>query len=57
VFQRKKQIQTQCETLFEGKRGLAPAPVVEHTEPEHEIYPYLLLGVPVIRQNQVWGKK
>ena len=30
----KKEIQTQCKPLFEGKRGPAPAPVAEHTEPE-----------------------
>ena len=22
--------------------------------PEHEIYPYLLRGVPIVRSNQVW---
>jgi transposase len=34
VSQWKKENQTQCKTLFEGKRGSAPAPVAEHTEPE-----------------------
>ena len=34
ISQWKKEIQTQCKALFEGKRGPAPAPVAEHAEPE-----------------------
>ena len=34
VSQWKKEIQTHCKTLFEGKRGPAPAPIAAHAEPE-----------------------
>jgi transposase len=34
VSQWKKEIHSHCKTLFEGKRGLVPAPVVEHTKLE-----------------------
>jgi putative transposase len=38
-----------------GLAGMAPGPNTSRPHPEHKIYPYLLLGVPVIRPNQVWG--
>jgi putative transposase len=34
---------------------MAPGPNISLSHPEHKVYPHLLRGVPVIRQNQVWG--
>ena len=34
VSQWTKEIPTHCKTLFEGKRGSAPAPIAPHAEPE-----------------------
>ena len=38
-----------------GLVALAPGPNTSRPHPEHQVYPYLLRGVPVIRPNQVWS--
>jgi len=37
-----------------GLAGMAPEPNTSRPYPQHEVYPYLLRGVNVIRPNQVW---
>lgn len=36
-----------------GLIGMAPGPNTSRPHPEHNVYPYLLRGVPVVRPNQV----
>jgi putative transposase len=38
-----------------GIEALYPKPNLSHPASGHEIYPYLLRGVPIIRPNQVWS--
>ena len=38
-----------------GLRSLAPGPHTSKPHPEHEIYPYLLRGLPITAPNQVWS--
>jgi putative transposase len=38
-----------------GLHALCPGPHTSRPCPEHKIYPYLLRGVPVIANNQVWS--
>ena len=38
-----------------GLAGMAPGPNTSRSHPEHEVYPYLLRGVAVVRPNQVWS--
>jgi putative transposase len=38
-----------------GLVGMAPGPNTSRPHPDHEIYPYLLRGVAVVRPNQVWS--
>ena len=38
-----------------GLVAMAPGPNTSRPHPEHNIYPYLLRGVPVVRPNQVWS--
>jgi len=38
-----------------GLAGMAPGPNTSRPHPEHEVYPYLLRGVPVVRPNQIWS--
>jgi len=38
-----------------GLAGMAPGPNTSRPHPEHNIYPYLLRGVSVVRPNQVWS--
>jgi len=38
-----------------GLAGMAPGPNTSRAHPEHNIYPYLLRGVPIVRPNQVWS--
>ena len=38
-----------------GIRGVAPGPDTSRPHPEHKIYPYLLRGVSIERNNQVWS--
>ncbi len=38
-----------------GLAGMAPGPHTSRPHPEHQIYPYRLRGVAVIRPNQVWS--
>jgi putative transposase len=38
-----------------GLAGMAPGPNTSKPHPEHKVYPYLLRGVSVTRQNQVWS--
>ncbi len=38
-----------------GLAGMAPGPNTSRPHPEHQVYPYLLRGVPVVRPNQVWS--
>ena len=35
--------------------GVAPGPNTSRPNPEHKVYPYLLRGLKIERQNQVWG--
>jgi len=38
-----------------GISGICPGPNLSKRNQEHQVYPYLLRGVPVIHANQVWG--
>jgi putative transposase len=38
-----------------GLAGMAPGPATSRAHPEHQVYPYLLRGVAVVRPNQVWS--
>lgn len=38
-----------------GLEGIAPKPGTSKPHPEHEIYPYLLRNVKIVRPNQVWS--
>lgn len=38
-----------------GLEALYPKPKLSQKHPEHEVYPYLLKGVRVIRADQVWS--
>lgn len=38
-----------------GLAGMAPGPTTSRKHPEHQVYPYLLRGVPIVRPNQVWS--
>jgi len=38
-----------------GLAGMAPGPNTSRPHPEHEVHPYLLRGVPVVRPNQIWS--
>ena len=38
-----------------GLAGMAPGPNTSRPHPEHQVYPYLLRGVRVVRPNQVWS--
>lgn len=38
-----------------GFEGIAPKPETSKPLPEHEIYPYLLRNVKIVRPNQVWS--
>lgn len=38
-----------------GLAGMAPGPDTRRAHPEHEVHPYRLRGVPVVRANQVWS--
>lgn len=38
-----------------GLAGMAPGPSTSRTHPEHQVYPYLLRGVSIVRPNQVWS--
>jgi putative transposase len=35
--------------------GIAPGPNTSRPSPENKVYPYLLRGLKIERQNQVWG--
>lgn len=35
--------------------GMAPGPDTSRPHPEHQVYPYLLRGVSVVRPNHVWS--
>ncbi len=35
--------------------GMAPGPDTSRPHPEHQVYPYLLRGVAVVRPNHVWS--
>ena len=38
-----------------GLAGMAPGPNTSRPHPEHNVRPYLLRGMPVVRPNQVWS--
>ena len=38
-----------------GLVGMVPGPNTSRAHPEHQVYPYLLRGVAVVRPNQVWS--
>lgn len=38
-----------------GLEGQAPGSATSRTEPQHEVYPYLLRGVEITRRDQVWS--
>jgi putative transposase len=38
-----------------GIAGIAPGPNLSQSHPDHEVFPYLLRNVTIIRPNQVWG--
>ena len=38
-----------------GLAAIAHGPQTSGRHPEHDVYPYLLRGLPIIRPNQVWG--
>ncbi len=38
-----------------GLAAMAPGPKTSRSCPGHQVYPYLLRGVPVVRPNQVWS--
>lgn len=38
-----------------GLIGMAPGPNTSRPHPQHQVYPYLLRGVSVIRPNHVWS--
>jgi putative transposase len=38
-----------------GIEGIAPGPHRSRPNPDHEIYPYLLRGLPILEPNHVWG--
>jgi putative transposase len=38
-----------------GLAGMAPGPNTSKPHPEHNVYPYLLRGIAIIRPNQVWS--
>lgn len=49
----RKRAQRLMRTL--GLAGMAPGPNTSRPHPLHEVYPYLLRGVAVVRPNQVWS--
>lgn len=38
-----------------GIEGIAPGPHRSRPNPDHEVYPYLLRGLPILEPNHVWG--
>lgn len=38
-----------------GLAGMAPGPNTSKAHPQHQVYPYLLRGMPVTRPNHVWS--
>ena len=38
-----------------GIEAIYPTPHLSQTQPMHQVYPYLLRGVPLIRVHQVWS--
>ena len=38
-----------------GLAGMAPGPNTSKSHPEHNVYPYLLRGIAIVRPNQVWS--
>ena len=38
-----------------GLVGMAPGPATSRAHPQHQVYPYLLRGVEIVRPNQVWS--
>lgn len=38
-----------------GIEALYPKPRLSQTHPEHQVYPYLLRGLPITSPNQVWS--
>jgi len=38
-----------------GLEAIYPKPHLSHRHKDHEIYPYLLRNLPIVRNNQVWG--
>ena len=38
-----------------GLAGMAPGPTTSRPHPEHQVYPYLLRGVVVVRPDPVWS--
>lgn len=38
-----------------GLRALCPQPNTSKPHPEHKVYPYLLRGVEIVRNDQVWS--
>jgi putative transposase len=38
-----------------GLEAIYPKPRTSTPAPGHQIYPYLLRGLPIVRPNQVWG--
>ena len=49
----RKRVQRLMQTL--GLAGMAPGPNTSKPHPQHQLYPYLLRGVDIIRPNQVWS--
>lgn len=46
-----------CQRLMRilGIEALYPKPRLSHPAVGHEVYPYLLRGLPIVRPNQVWS--
>jgi putative transposase len=38
-----------------GLEGMAPGPNTSKAHPQHEVYPYLLRGLDIVKPNQVWS--
>jgi len=38
-----------------GLQATAPGPHTSRPHPEHKVYPYLLRGIEITRNNQVWS--
>lgn len=49
----REQIRSVYEKL--GLRSLSPGPHASKPHPEHKVYPYLLRGVKIVSNNQVWS--